>query len=542
MDKKLIPRQIKPLSKVPSLPIAITLRSKTKNNNNSTHNLSSTTNISQEKINSINNSSIINSHIFSNENPKKKKNLFLKKIKLCHSNSQKAISKSWIMPDSLNTRKGTLEMIQNADNILMQRLKFHDRDFAIRKKKLKSIALNINKKISQKNFLINSLKQRRTDINDKEFLIHKSLKEFESKLEFDKRRFVHFIEDVKEKQKREENKLLDLKNIRFQAQEKMEELDRIKRNLEQSIYKKIKELYELKDFGAFVHKIIGTKFPYEDLPRIKSQHDIEQVTETLVQAFNLEFFDDTIKDLEKVEIYDKKSLAMENKIINGISDKEILGKEFRNVRNNIDNELKQLKNSKKILENDYNYLLKEIKFVKEQMKNFKLKETVDINQNLNYIQELGSEICSTIQNPPKCDEIYLNEFIAYSKGIANVFKKTENKVNEMISYIENIITNGNKKDKELMWSLITNQRNKNKKEKQILFKLKEEEEKMKQRLKIINRDKKIVLTGKKIIWDYPISTKHKLKIKKNFEIKNESNNNIDLDYSISEEEQKLHND
>ena len=543
MNKKIIPKKIKPLNKVPSLPIALTFRSKTKNNNNSnSHNLSSTTNISKEKINSINNSSIINSHIFSNEIPQKKnKNLSPKRIKSFHSNSQKAISKSWIMPDTLNTRKGTFEMIQKADDILMQRLKFHDRDFAIRKKKLKSIALNLNKKISQKNYLINSLKQRRTEITNKEFIIHKSLKEFESKLELDKRRFVHFIEDVKEKQKKEENRLLDLKNIRFQAQEKMEELDRIKRNLEQSIFKKIKELYELKDFGAFVHKIIGTKFPYENLPRIKSEHDIEQFTETLVQAFNLEFFDDTIKDLEKIDIYDKKSLIMENKIINGISDKESLEKEYINVRNNIDNELKQLKNSKLVLENDYNYLLKEIKFVKEQMKNFKLKETMDITQNLNYIQELGLEICSTIQNPPKCDEIYLNEFITYSKGIANVFRKTENKVNEMISNIENIINNGNKKDKELMWSLIINQKNKNKKEKQILFKQKEEETKMKQRLKIFNRDKKVILTGKKVIWDYPITTKHKLIIKNNIEIKNESNNNIDLEYSVSEEEQKLYN-
>ena len=83
MNKKIIPKKIKPLNKVPSLPIALTFRSKTKNNNNSnSHNLSSTTNISQEKINSINNSSIINSHIFSNEIPQKKnKNLLLKRIK-----------------------------------------------------------------------------------------------------------------------------------------------------------------------------------------------------------------------------------------------------------------------------------------------------------------------------------------------------------------------------------------------------------------------------------------------------------------------------
>ena len=540
MNKKIIPRQIKPLSKVPSLPNVLTFRPISKNNNSS-HNVSATTNVSQEKINSINNSSIINSHIFSQENPKRKKNVLLKKIRLRYSNSQQAISKSWIMPDSLNTIKGTLEMMKNADDILMQRLKVHDRDFAIRKNKLKSIALNLNKKISQKNYLINSLKQRRTELSDKEYIIHKSLKEFESKLECDKRRFVHFIEDLKEKQKKEEAKLLDLKNIKFQAEEKLDELDRIKRSLEQGIYKKIKDLYELKDFGAFVHKIVGTKFPFENIPRIKSEHDIEQITETLVQAFDLELFDETKKGLEKVDIYDKKCVFMEDKIITGVSIKESLEKEFREVRKNIDNELKQLNNSKMVLESDYNYLLKEIKFVKEQMKNFQLKETLDINQNLNYIQELGLEIGSTIQNPPKVDEIYLNEFIAYSKGIANVFKKTEHKVNELISDIENVLDNGKKKDKELMWSFITKQKNQNKREKQILFRQKEEESKIKERLRILERDKKVILTGKKIIWDYPITTKHKLKIKKNIELQNESNNKIDLEYSFSEEEPNFNN-
>ena len=540
MNKKIIPRQIKPLSKVPSLPNVLTFRPISKNNNSS-HNVSATTNVSQEKINSINNSSIINSHIFSQENPKRKKNVLLKKIRLRYSNSQQAISKSWIMPDSLNTIKGTFEMMKNADDILMQRLKVHDRDFAVRKNKLKSIALKLNKKISQKNYLINSLKQRRTELSDKEYIIHKSLKEFESKLECDKRRFVHFIEDLKEKQKKEEAKLLDLKNITFQAEEKLDELDRIKRSLEQGIYKKIKDLYELKDFGAFVHKIVGTKFPFENIPRIKSEHDIEQITETLVQAFDLELFDETKKGLEKVDIYDKKCVFMEDKIITGISIKESLEKEFREVRKNIDNELKQLNNSKMVLESDYNYLLKEIKFVKEQMKNFQLKETLDINQHLNYIQELGLEIGSTIQNPPKVDEIYLNEFIAYSKGIANVFKKTEHKVNELISDIENVLDNGKKKDKELMWSFITKQKNQNKREKQILFRQKEEESKIKERLRILERDKKIILTGKKIIWDYPITTKHKLKIKKNIELQNESNNKIDLEYSFSEEDPNFNN-
>ena len=44
----------------------------------------------------------------------------------------------------------------------------------------------------------------------------------------------------------------------------------------------------------------------------------------------------------------------------------------------------------------------------------------------------------------------MNEFIVYSKNVINELKNTENKVNEMISEIENIIESGNKKDTELM--------------------------------------------------------------------------------------------
>ena len=81
------------------------------------------------------------------------------------------------------------------------------------------------------------------------------------------------------------------------------------------------------------------------------------------------------------------------------------------------------------------------------MKDFKLNDSEDFGIYLNFIQELGLEIGSTSENPQSCDKKYLTEFVSYSKGIAEVLKKTEDKVNEMISNIENIIESGNKKDK-----------------------------------------------------------------------------------------------
>ena len=54
----------------------------------------------------------------------------------------------------------------------------------------------------------------------------------------------------------------------------------------------------------------------------------------------------------------------------------------------------------------------------------------------------------------------------------------------------------------------------------------------------MERDKKFVLKGKKVIYDYPITSKHKLKIKKIQNVKNESNNDIEVEYSFSDEDGK----
>ena len=214
MNTKIINR----LNKVPSLPNISTFRPKIKKNI-STNNVSSTTNASGDRnINSYNNSSIINKSQNSN---KKNKNILLHKIKLNNSKSQRSISKNWILPDSINTQKGTLEILKNADEIMKERIINHDKEFAMRKKKLKSIALKISKRIGQKNYLINSLKQRRTEINDKEIIIKRALKNFEMKLELDNRKFIKFIEEVKEKQKKEDKDLIDLRNIRIGCETKL---------------------------------------------------------------------------------------------------------------------------------------------------------------------------------------------------------------------------------------------------------------------------------------------------------------------------------
>ena len=324
------------LNKVQSLPNITTFRPKLKkemiNNNNS----STTNDISIEKnLNSNNNfSTIIHSQNMS-QNNNIKKNIVLHKIKLNNCKSQRSISKSWILPDSLNTAKGTLEIMQKADDILKERERTHDRNFAMRRHKLRNAAIKVSKRICRKNYLINSLKQRRTEIISKEFIIQKALKEFESKLEIDRKRFIRFMEEVKIKQKKDETRLVDLKTIRYAAEERLEEEERKYSILQINIFREVKEIYTQKEFGEFVHGIFGIDFFYNDLPDLKKEQDMENIAEILIDEFEqIENFDDIKRELENVNIYFKKCELMQKEIMKTISENHLINKEIMILKKN----------------------------------------------------------------------------------------------------------------------------------------------------------------------------------------------------------------
>ena len=79
-----------------------------------------------------------------------------------------------------------------------------------------------------------------------------------------------------------------------------------------------------------------------------------------------------------------------------------------------------------------------------------------------------------------------------------------------------------------MKKLILNQKNKNKREKQLKIKEKQDEMKVLKNKQIIERAKKIVLSGRKIIFDYP-SHNNKYNIKKVIKKENDDND-LDLEF------------
>ena len=252
---------------------------------------------------------------------------------------------------------------------------------------------------------------------------------------------------------------------------------------------------------------------------------MENIAEILIDEFEqIENFDDIKRELENVNIYFKKCELMQKEIMKTISENHLINKEIMILKKNSENEIKQLKLSIDDYESDYNYILKEINLVETGMGNFKINENDDFDLYLKYIEELGIELGSSLLNSQGNEKKNMNEYVLYSKNVIREIKKLEDKVNEMISNIENIIVLGNKNEKELMEKIILKQKNINKKEKILLFKQKNEDLKITQKKKIVEREKKHILKGRMIIYDYPTGKIPKSKIKKNKVIKKDNNN------------------
>ncbi len=97
---------------------------------------------------------------------------------------------------------------------MKERLKFHGLGAPGGRQILKSVALKVSKEACYKNYLISLLKERRTKINEKEYIINKAFEDFNDEFEKDYKKFINFVEEVKEKQRKDEDILIDLRQIR----------------------------------------------------------------------------------------------------------------------------------------------------------------------------------------------------------------------------------------------------------------------------------------------------------------------------------------
>ena len=125
------------------------------------------------------------------------------------------LDESRISRDTFNEQfkgRDQKDFINEANKIMRERMK--NKGSTINSKsRLKSVILKDTKEICLKNYLIDLLKEKRTDINEKERNITKALRESENRLDVDYKDFVDFVEETKRKQKKEEEELARLKAL-----------------------------------------------------------------------------------------------------------------------------------------------------------------------------------------------------------------------------------------------------------------------------------------------------------------------------------------
>ena len=169
------------------------------------------------------------------------------------------------------------DFINEANKIMRERMK--NKGSTINSKsKFKNVVLMDSKEICLKNYLIGLLKEKRTDINEKERNIEKALKQSENQLDRDCKEFVDFVENTKKKLKMEDDEFIQYKNFHEKAENQYRKECIEFKKLSEELERTVKLICLLRSYGVFVYKVLGQKFWFENVkdvdPRLRNYEEV----------------------------------------------------------------------------------------------------------------------------------------------------------------------------------------------------------------------------------------------------------------------------
>ena len=461
-----------------------------------------------------------------------------------------------------NPQKIDYNILNTANNIIKQRNNDKIFMYSLQRNSKKEV-LNAIKEISLKNYHIDLLKKKRIDIDAKENYINQSLLSSSHKLEKDYENFLNIVDNLKTEQKKDEEKLGKITDIYDTTLKELNQEININKKLNNHIVKIIKLISNYKRYGSFLYKIFDMNYPFEEIAELDNRLKIsEDIREKVIKVY---LTDDKV-DIDifgNDETLMKRFDAYEEKLIQHMSNKEKLIKEYNNMVIENKKEILLLKQKIKLFKEDLN----EATFKKKKLTELMAKilnlnnknEDYDINNfnNIQYVDENLKACIMNIKDIGNCLEIQesnandinnksnlnlesnndlkdLKGYIDYVKEIMKCLEDKEKLVNEYTSKINDIIKNGNYKDKQILLNLLAKMKRDNKFKKIINIKNKREELSNVKRLNEIKRSQKYVLFRKKIFIDVPLKIKHNKTSKVNLK----ENNDYDfLNYSSEESEE-----
>ena len=374
-----------------------------------------------------------------------------------------------------------LDIIGEANKIMRERTKTNGSTLSS-KVKSKSDYLHDNKEICLKNYLIDLLKENRTEINDKELAISKSLKESENRLERDYKDFLSFVEREKIRQKDQETKYLIIKNnndeMKINEKNKTQENKQILDELERTV----KMILNHKSYAVFVHNVLGVESDFannaeSDAYMEQRDKNVESVCEKLIDDFasaivtiDDESEETKFKFLEDPTHLKSKFIEMEENVLKLMEKKNAIEKELKHMDETNKLELEELMKREKVVKEEKFKLLqesnKDVKFL-SALKSHNVEG--DSKEHLAFIYELFMESSES-------DLTYLddkkfrrkNENINYIKELMDMLRNNESSVINLISELEEIYDD--KDESSLVRVLINKRKERNKESKQMMKK------------------------------------------------------------------------
>ena len=420
------------------------------------------------------------------------------------------------------------DFINEANKIMRERMK--NKGSTINSKsKFKSVVLMDSKEICLKNYLIGLLKEKRTDINEKERNIEKALKDSENQLDRDCKEFIDFVEETKKKLKLEDDEFIKYRNFHEKAESLYRKECSEYKKLSEDLERTVKLICLLRSYGIFVYKVLGQKFWFEDIkdvdPRLRNY---EEVANNILDKY------DSIDEYGKQQIINDETLLIvkfkefEDKVIKTLESKEIVDKEMNSIKKTYNNEIEELQKR----ERDFRYEVKRVNKEKKELSinNEKVtpQQNAELDIYLKYILELGQAL-GVVDKKFNKNKKNINYYIILTQDTLKVLADKEKEINGYINEIERIEEYG---DKKLINSIEIERKKENKREKQLMLKLNQEQIEKNKKLKAIERAKRLIIKGRKVPKEFPIIKEKK---KKSDDSKNNNNNDYEMLYYSDED-------
>ena len=421
------------------------------------------------------------------------------------------------------------DFINEANKIMRERMK--NKGSTINSKsKFKSEVLMDNKEISLKNYLIGLLKEKRTDINEKERNIEKALKQSENQLDRDTKEFIDFVEATKRRLKLEDDEYVKYRNLHEQAESIYRKESSEYKKLLEDLERTVKSINVLRGYGTFVYKVLGTEFWFSDIKEVDPRlRNYEEVANNILNKYNNIINNGNQDIINDEALLIIKFKEFEDKVIKDLESKESVDKEITYIKKNYNNEIEELKKREKDFRNEVKRVNREKKdlFLNNQKAMPQQSEELDVY--MKYIFQLGQAIGCVDKKFNKGKKSNINDYITLAQDTLKVLADIEKEINGYINEIEKIEIFG---DKKLIYAIEQERKKDNKREKQLELKLNQEELEKKKRQKAVGRAKRLVIKGRKVPKEYPIIKEKK---KKNEDNKNKKDNDFDMLYYSDDE-------